>query len=246
MERLPRISVITVCLNAAPMLEKTLKSVEAQHCGDIETIVVDGGSTDGTPQVMADYSHVIDKKISEKDNGIYDAMNKGVGMASGEWCIFLNAGDTFASHDTAKAVLEAVGDKAADVVYGGVVKPKPNGGGDFVKPAESPHNGHRMYFCHQSAFIKTSCLRQFPYDTKYTMSADFKLFKLLWKHNKTFLKLDFPVSVFDTGGVSNTNRAEGLRQNIAIIRELDGPADRLRLLPRLYFVLLMLRLRSKK
>ena len=129
METLPKISVVTVCLNAAQALERTLASVEAQDYGGIESIVVDGGSTDGTPQVVAKFGHVVSKYVSEKDRGIYDAMNKGVGMASGDYCIFLNAGDTFAASDVVKRVFEICPETPPDVVYGDVVKLTPTGGG---------------------------------------------------------------------------------------------------------------------
>ena len=135
METLPKISVVTVCLNAAPMLEKTLASVEAQDYGNMESIVVDGGSTDSTKQVVAKFGHVVSKYVSEKDRGIYDAMNKGVGMASGDYCIFLNAGDTFAASDVVKRAFEACPETPPDVVYGDVVagvagRPRLWGGAD--------------------------------------------------------------------------------------------------------------------
>lgn len=168
-------------------------------------------------------------------------MNKGVAMASGEYCIFMNAGDTFASHDTLRRVF-STDTSSPDIIYGGVMKAG-HDGQPYVKPAEPPHNAHRMFFCHQSSLTRTACLREFPFDIKYTMSADFKFFKLMWKHGRTFRRLDFPIAVFDTSGVSNTRRSKGLRQNIAIIKETDTFIDRLRLLPRLYFVLLMLRMR---
>ena len=239
----PIISVITVCLNAASMLEKTLKSIEEQDYPCIETVIVDGGSTDLTPQVLARYASVVSKSVSEKDRGIFDAMNKGVRMASGDYCIFMNAGDTFAAKDTVTAVINLLDGTFPDVVYGSVIKKKSDGT-FFVKEAEMPHNAHRMFFCHQSAFIRTSCLKDYAYDIHYSMSADFKLFKILWKENKTFRKLEFPIAVFDTNGVSNVNRVEGIKQNIAIIKELDNISDRLKLLPRLYFVVSMLRLRK--
>lgn len=153
----------------------------------------------------------------------------------------MNAGDTFAARDTLRRVFSA-GGSSADVIYGGVIKTGRDGR-TYVKPAEMPHNAHRMFFCHQSSLTRTACLREFPFDIKYTMSADFKFFKIMWKHGRAFCRLDIPVSVFDTGGVSNTSRSKGLLQNIAIIKEIDTLIDRLRFLPRLYFVLLMLRMR---
>lgn len=242
MQELPRITIITVCYNAAEFIERTLRSVAVQDYPDKEYIVVDGGSTDPTMEIVGRYSSAISRVVSEKDKGIYDAMNKGVGLATGEWCIFMNAGDTFASDDVLGRVFFQPRD--ADVIYGDVIK-KDAGGTAFVKKAEPPHNGHRMYFCHQSAFTRTECLRSTPYDVRHRFSADFKLYKQLWKQKRRFLQLDFPVAVFDTSGVSNTHRSQGLADNISVIRQTDGLADKLRLLPRLYFTYFMAKVRGK-
>ena len=94
-----KVSVITICHNCKADLEKTIQSVVAQTYDNREFIVVDGDSTDGTKDVLSRYQHVIDKCISESDDGIYDALNKGVRLAAGEWIICMNAGDTFTSSD---------------------------------------------------------------------------------------------------------------------------------------------------
>lgn len=98
----PLVSIVTVCYNAADMLSKTIESVSAQSYENIEYIIIDGASTDGTKQIIQNNIEHIDKFISEKDNGIYDAMNKGTANSSGEWIIFMNAGDTFYDRDTIK------------------------------------------------------------------------------------------------------------------------------------------------
>lgn len=233
----PRVTVITVCYNSALLIAKTIQSVLAQQYEHLEYIIVDGGSTDGTTEIIRRYESHITRWTSKPDQGIYDAMNKGVAIATGEWCIFLNAGDTFASDNILNRVFRT--QHEADVIYGAVIK---NG---VVKPAEAPHNSHRMYFCHQSCLTRMACLRRFPYDTTYPMSADFKLYKLLWKHHCRFFRLPFAIADFDTTGVSNTSRSRGLLDNIRIIRELDSLPDRIRLLPRLYFVYLLCRIRNK-
>ena len=99
MNTLPLISVITVCYQAAEPLEKTILSVRQQYYQPLEFIVVDGGSTDGTRDIIARHQDIITRWVSEPDRGIYDAMNKGVSMATGEWVIFMNAGDTFAANN---------------------------------------------------------------------------------------------------------------------------------------------------
>ncbi len=215
------VTVVTVCRNVKSSLEKTMNSLLHQSYAHIDYVIIDGASTDGTPEMLGKTEGV--RWISEPDKGIYDAMNKGIRMAEGEWVIFMNAGDVFASDDTLSKVFSV--ERDADVIYGDVIK------GDNIKKAEPPHNGHRMYFCHQSAFVRTSCLKEFPFDIQHRMSADFKQMKQLYLAGKTFMQLDFPIAVFDTSGVSNAQRSKGLYDNIQVIREVDNWKERLRLLP---------------
>ncbi len=220
------------------MLKKTMQSVDSQTYTNYEYIVIDGNSTDGTLDFLKNYEGKLTKYVSESDQGIYDAMNKGVKMSSGDYVIFLNAGDLFADATTLEKIFK---DKIydSDVIYGDVIK---NG---KIKPAEKPHNAHKMYFCHQSCFTKLTCLRQFPFDTKYKMSADFNFFKILTLNNKTFKQLNIPIAIFDTTGVSNTKRSKGLKENINVVNEHDNIINKVRLLPRLYFVYLYAKLRGK-
>lgn len=231
------VTIITVCRNHAQELERTIRSVESQTWQEREYLVIDGASTDDTLDVIKAHETSITRWISEPDQGIYDAMNKGVRMAQGEWVIFMNAGDTFASDDTLQRVFGSP--QNADVIYGDVIK------GELVKEAEAPRNAHRMFYCHQSAFVKTRCLREFPFDIRHRMSADFKQVKQLYLSGKTFLQLDFPVANFDTQGVSNKNRSAGLYDNIQVIRETDSLWEQMKLLPRLYFTYLLCKIRGK-
>ena len=231
------VTIITVCRNHAQELERTIRSVESQTWQEREYLVIDGASTDDTLDVIKAHEASITRWVSEPDQGIYDAMNKGVRMAQGEWVIFMNAGDTFASDDTLQRVF--VSPQDADVIYGDVIK------GELVKKAEAPRNAHRMFYCHQSAFVRTRCLREFPFDIRHRMSADFKQVKQLYLSGKTFLQLDFPVANFDTQGVSNKNRSAGLYDNIQVIRETDSLWEQMKLLPRLYFTYLLCKIRGK-
>ena len=218
----PKVSVVTVCYNCDKLLQKTITNVLRQTYKNLEYIIIDGASTDSTAEVIETFRPHLTTVVSEPDRGIYDAMNKGVRLATGEWVIFMNAGDGFAADDVLQRVFAE--ERAADVVYGDVVKR------GVIKKAEAPHNGHRMFFCHQSALTRTTCLREYPFDIRHRMSADFKLFKQLFLAGKRFLQLDFPIADFDVTGVSNS---------------LDSLKDRLRLLPRLYFVYFMCRLRGR-
>ena len=95
---------------------------------------------------------------------------------------------------------------------------------------------HRMPFCHQAVFTRTSLLRSFPLDEKYKLSADFKLYKQLSLKKVVFKRLPIPITIYDRTGLSNSQRSRGLAENIAIIKEIDNWQEKLRLLPRLYFV----------
>lgn len=176
--------------------------------------------------------------ISEPDKGIYDAMNKGVKMASGEYCIFMNAGDTFVDeHVISKIFAEA--DEKTDIIYGDIMK---NG---QLKGSLSPRNCHKMFYCHQGVFTRTSCLRDFPFDIKHRYSADFKQAKQLFLAGKCFQYINMPVANFDTNGVSNTQRSKGLWDNVKVVCEVDSFKDKCRFLPHLLFPWLMCKLRGK-
>lgn len=239
----PHITIITVCFNALEALKRTMASVFAQTYANLEYIIIDGASTDGTVDFLKQEasSHMF-KWLSEADKGIYDAMNKGIMMATGDYLLFMNAGDTFATDVVVDTLFSVPRD--ADVIYGDVVKSAADGS-DTVKKAEEPHNAHRMYFCHQCVFTRRTCLQEYPFDIRHAMSADFKQFKQLYKAGKTFERADLPIARFDTGGISNTNRSAGIHDNITVIREVDSLADKLRLLPRLYLVYFLCRMRGK-
>lgn len=240
----PAVSVVTVCRNALPLLRKTVESVVSQSFPDIEYVIIDGSSTDGTREYVKSLGDKVTVFISEPDNGIYDAMNKGIAHAHGEWVIFMNAGDTFYSEDTVERVFANKDYSGYGVIYGDVAK-----GTDaedlIVKKASAPHNSHRMFFCHQSAFYRREELEQTLFDTRHRMSADIHQVKRLYKRGVKFCQLDMPIAIFDTSGVSNVRRSTGLRDNISVVNELDPFLTRLKLLPKLYIPYLICSLRHK-
>lgn len=235
----PLITVITVVLNAKKNLEKTIQSVAEQEYKRIEYIVIDGGSTDGSVDIIRQFHpSLISAWISEKDKGIYSAMNKGAGMASGEWICFLNAGDVFVNSSIIGKIAESIlqQQEKPDIIYGNILVRKPKG--KFKERiALSPRNYHRMYFCHQSAFVKLDLLRQYPFDEHYKLSSDLKFLKNCFFNNKKFLKLNFPVVIYDVFGLSNTDRELGLRENISVINEMDKGWKKYKFLLRLYFII---------
>ena len=234
----PKVTVVTVCRNALEPLQLTMDNVARQQYDALEYIVIDGQSTDGSAAWLRQYRGRLDRWVSEPDCGIYDAMNKAVVMATGEWVVMMNAGDRFAADDVLSRLFDTERSNA-DVIYGDVVK---NGA---IKRAEAPHNSHRMFFCHQSALVRTACLREFPFDTRHRMSADFKQMKQLLLARKRCEQVDCAIADFDTTGVSNAKRSAGLWDNMRVIHEVDTAAEQLRLLPRLFFVWAVCRLRGR-
>lgn len=238
-----KVSVVTVCRNVASALEKTMNSVFMQTYGNLEYVVIDGASTDNSVELIKLNSSRIQYWISEPDKGIYDAMNKAIAAATGEWIIFLNAGDVFSAPDVVERVF-AVDHSGSDVVYGDCIKEINN---ELV--VIHPHanrNSHRMNFSHQCVFTRTALLKKTPFDTRYKLSADFKSFKQIGLDKGVFEYVPIAISQFDTNGVSNTRRADGLLENIRIIWEVDSWTERMRLLPRIGFTYLMCRLRGNR
>ncbi|MDR1561563.1 MAG: glycosyltransferase [Dysgonamonadaceae bacterium] len=241
------ITIITVVYNDKFNLEKTLLSVIGQSYENIEYIVIDGGSTDGSPDLIKKYAAHLASWISEKDAGIYNAMNKGIGMASGEWVCFLNSGDVFVDSEVVGKVVASIHPfpEKPDIVYGNILVQKPDG---TLKEAvaKEPCNIHRMYFCHQSAFVRLPLLQKWNFDEKHPMSADLKFFKQCYYDKRIFRHLNFPVVIYDKSGISNTERICGLYDNIAVIRDTDKGFKKYLFLIRLYFVIFWRKLNGKK
>ncbi|MDR2809102.1 MAG: glycosyltransferase [Tannerellaceae bacterium] len=232
----PFITIITVNYNHAKALEKTIQSVIAQDYAQMEYIVIDGGSTDASTDVIRSHETEITLWISEKDTGIYNAMNKGIAKATGEWTCFLNCGDVFVDSLTIRRIVDTIRLSGADIIYGNIFVARQDGTLN-ERIAKEPCNIHRMHFCHQSAFVKTTLLRNYWFDERYKMSADLKFFKQCYYDKHSFVHANFPVIIYDTSGISNVQRRKGLLENIAVVGEIDKGFNRYLFLLRLYFVI---------
>lgn len=210
-----KLSIITVNYNNVKGLVDTIESVVNQTNNDFEYIIIDGGSTDGSVDVIKRYIDEIDYWISEKDNGIYHAMNKGIRAVSCEYCIFMNSGDVFYSND----VIEQVYEKglSADIVTG-ITSIVLNGLKMWWIP---PLNVDFSFFytttlSHQGSFIKASILKENLYDEKYKIASDWKFFLyalIVLKYS--YKSINVIISRSDTVGVSsNLSLANFERQNI--------------------------------
>jgi glycosyltransferase involved in cell wall biosynthesis len=208
-ENFPLISIITVVYNAVNDIESTIQSVVGQTYKRIEYIVIDGGSVDGTKDVIERHKHNISFFKSESDNGIYEAMNKGITIATGEWILFMNAGDTFNSNTI---IQECYDDKLFnvdnDVIYGDRILFDPVYGKKIVQVAEINKLNFGMHLFHQSCFVKLSLQKKYLYDETYRISGDFDFFYKLYKEKYLFKKTNIKICVFALGGVS----ADDLKQ----------------------------------
>jgi glycosyltransferase involved in cell wall biosynthesis len=203
-----KISVITVCYNAEEVIERCLRSVAEQTHPDIEHIVVDGSSRDGTVDVVRRYPHVA-RLISEPDQGIYDAMNKGLDHVAGDYVLFLNADDRFASTTAlAKAAAAITHDPGGDVYYG-ALEVRPLEGPPQVFRPPPPNEAPRLMVCgclpHQSTlasppvFAKTG-----RFDLRYRRHADYDWFlKILADRTIDVRSIDEVIGSFQMGGVSS-------------------------------------------
>ena len=194
---LPKISVITISFNSFNTIEKTLKSVIEQSYGNIEFIVIDGNSTDGTVDILNRYRDKIDILRIEHDKGIYDAMNKGIALSSGEWICFMNSNDHFYNDRVIEDIFSYGAD--ADVIYGYCIDPDT---GESVKPLSLDKFWKRIPVNHQSAFIKAVYHKERPYELKYTISSVYDFLYYWYCKGIRFKYIDIPVAVYDMKGIS--------------------------------------------
>ena len=193
-----KISIITICRNVAKDLERTIKSVQYQTYKDYEYIIVDGNSSDNTVDIINQYESVITKWVSEPDKGIYDAMNKGIKMASGEWLIMMNAGDYFAEPDVLEKVFAREIPKGKTFMYSDVYGLRPNG-----ERILRPLSWEKGNMIHQTVIYKKSLHEELGYYhvTKPLIISDYLFFISVPKDQ--IMKLDDVVlAVYEGGGVS--------------------------------------------
>jgi len=218
------VSVITIAFNEKENIGYTLSSVKEQSYDDIEYIIVDGGSTDGTLEVIKEYSAVVDVLISEKDAGIYDAMNKGLRRATGDYVVFMNAGDEFYDRHTVEMVLKN-GDNA-DIIFGETKlideSRKVIGDRKLKAPKTFTWKSFRfgMSICHQAIYIKRSILSD--YDLSYRLSSDIDWVIRAAKNASTTKNCGQYVAKYLVGGVSDQRNWESLKERYQILKKHYG------------------------
>ncbi|EJT6493238.1 glycosyltransferase family 2 protein [Clostridium perfringens] len=221
MNRNKMISVIIATYNCEDCLEETLKSLFLQNCNNFEVIFVDGNSKDKTLEIIKKYKNLFNKKeidvkvISENDNGIYDAMNKGIKISSGEYLYFLNAKDIIKNNDIFIKIINILKNYDVDILYGNVETEI------LIKQDKKLKN--QIIFkgiCHQSAFIKKNLFDEIGiYNTKYKVSADYDFFTKAYFLKKNFKYINLTIIEYDMSGYSSqkNNIKVGIREYKKII-----------------------------
>ncbi|WP_287936972.1 glycosyltransferase family 2 protein [Duncaniella freteri] len=194
-----KISIITVCYNAENTISKTIESVISQDYNHIEYIIIDGSSKDQTLCIINSYAGKISKVISEPDNGIYDAMNKGIEMATGDFIYFLGSGD-YLIPNVIPAVIPQLSDTQS-IYYGDVIFSPINKiyDGKFTKYKLAIRN-----ICHQSMFFPTQFLKEHPYDLKYKAYSDWVSNIFFISKGFRFVYLNIIIAKYEIGGFSES------------------------------------------
>lgn len=202
-----KLSIITVCLNEENGIEKTIESVQSQTYDNYEHIIIDGGSADKTLEIINKFKDKVDILVSEKDNGIYDAMNKGINLASGEYLYFLNAGDYLVSPNVLKYIFDRK--PQTDIVYGDGMLILSN---KYLIRKPSPKKISKIFMLidiipHQGSLIKKELLKKAGlYDLNYRISGDYEFYlKALYQYDAKCQYIPIPFAVNNLEGVSNQN-----------------------------------------
>lgn len=216
-ESQPLVVVITVSLNQAAGLEETINSVLAQTYPHIEFIIVDGGSTDGSREIINTYSNKITKWVCEPDDGIYDAMNKGVAMGTGEWVIFMNAGDCFVDHNVVRDIL-APSREEVDFIYGHHKVLYADGFERLQYAGDLRNFWKGMIFSHQSVFARIDWLRRFPFSLTEAIGADFQMLLDSFTLGARFCNSNVLIAKVRSQGLSDTDRIHSIISHWRIAR----------------------------
>jgi putative colanic acid biosynthesis glycosyltransferase len=219
----PRFSVITVSYNDAAGLRETLRTTARQTYPGFEQIVVDGGSPYPVADLVAQENPAA-RLVSERDDGIYDAMNKGIALATGDYLIFMNSGDVFADDDVLQMVESRLGEGEADLVYGDAFERLLTG--TVIRKRAKPitRAAYGMITHHQAMFFRNATIKSagLRYDQRFRSAADYKLFIEVLGQNHAALYIDLPICIFSQGGVSHTEWHLSRREQFVVRKEAFG------------------------
>ncbi|WP_343531041.1 glycosyltransferase family 2 protein [Pedobacter sp.] len=220
----PKLSVITIVYNNVKDIERTMLSVLNQSYPNIEYVVVDGASNDGTLEVIKKYENRIAKLISEKDNGIYDAMNKGLELATGDYVLFMNSGDEIYELETVEKIFATAPN--ADIYYGETEMYDENWQNLGRRRHQAPEHftwesfKYGMSISHQAIYIKRSLTE--PYNLQYRYSSDIDWIIKIAKKASSIVNTHLYVAKYLVGGMSKKKHRESLKERFQILSHYYG------------------------
>ena len=240
-----KVSIVTITYNAARTLQRTLDSVACQTYKDIEHLIIDGASKDATVAIAERYKAASRHEVviqSEPDKGLYDAMNKGLQKATGDYLVFLNAGDTLYAPDTIETVvrcvqqppllLERAGGEAPAVIYGDTAITDAEGNFLHLRTHRPPEQltwksfKQGMLVCHQSFYVLTSLARQIPYDLQYRHSADvdwcIRIMREAERQQLALVNTHAILANFEEGGDTTQHHRDSLKERFSVMAHHYG------------------------
>ena len=214
-----KVSIITITFKDLDGLKRTLKSINDQTFKDFECLIVDGGSGPEVVQFLGGLNDPRISWISEKDNGIFDAMNKGIENASGDWLMFLNGGDSFYSAETLEKVAPALTSQH-DLVYGNCLLEFSDGRTQLKTARHHRFVFYGMFANHQSMLFRKEFIGGVRYKPVFRIAGDYAFTSQTIKRGARCLRLSEPICRFDMSGVSNQQQGNGRRENWTVQRDI--------------------------
>lgn len=224
----PKFSIITITFNAASVIEPTLKSVLEQSYTNYEYLLIDGGSSDGTVEKAKasgiEFAHI----VSERDNGLYDAMNKGIALATGDYLCFLNAGDAFHAPDTLQGIVEAIAGESElpHVLYGETAEVDENRNFVRMRRLQAPEKLNWLSFkngmlvCHQAFYARRDIVPM--YDLKYRLSSDVDWCIKVMKKSEKLINVNMTVVDYLQNGLSLQHHRASLIERFKVMSKHYG------------------------
>lgn len=223
------ISVITVCFNSEKTIARTFDSVLEQIVSPQEYIIIDGESTDKTCKIIERYIPLFLNKgisvkfISEKDGGIYDAMNKGIKKATGNWLHFLNSDDYYVNKFVLYSIVPVLQERNEHIIYGRVIRVKGLSQSTFFEINDTKLKINLFFGCpiaQPATFFKRDIFAHYSFDVSYRISADYKLFVELIKAKASFKYIPYFITCFEESGISSVDSSELIdREGVRLLRE---------------------------
>ena len=231
-----KVSIITITYNAARTLQRTLDSVACQTYADIEHLIIDGASKDDTLTIAKRYQQRSHHEVviqSEPDHGLYDAMNKGLQKATGDYLVFLNAGDTLYAPDTIEVVAKAITHHPSPaLIYGDTAITDADGNFLHLRTHRPPETltwksfKHGMLVCHQAFYVRTDIAKRFPYDLQYRHSADvdwcIRVMKEAERQGLALVNMHAILANFEEGGDTTQHHRDSLKERFKIMMHHYG------------------------